>query len=291
MKKSFVLFVVFILAITACSMLPGNSPEPTADIQAAIAQTIEVQNAIASAVVQTQMAGQPTATLAVIPANPIPPSAEKSTPVPATAEPAVSEVKVTAITNANCRSGPAANFGLIGKLVQGDSAVVIGKNTDFGKWWKVRLADNNECWIVEDAITITGDTNSIVAIQSPKTPTPNAGPDWNGTWTIWMSGDGGNTSLTVMTAKMTQVGNKLTFNYTAWGVTFYFTGTVSDDGMTVNGSEYGEGAGYTGDAWFVRNPSNLNQFRGKWYVNGDRSLDGAYCGAKNGAPMPDPCRP
>ena len=291
MKKVIVLFVVFLFVITACSMLPGNSAEPTLDIQAAIAQTIAVQNSIGTAVAQTQMAGQSAGPTIEIPAVVVPPSSGQAPTVQATAAPVAAEVRVTANTNANCRSGPAANFSLTGKLVQGDSAVVIGKNTDFGSWWMVRLADNTECWIVEDAITIAGDTSSINGIKSPITPTPYSGPTWNGTWTMWISGtfDNKSSSISTTTIKIVQNGNKLTYSFKLWGLEFTAYLTVSQDGMTATGSL----VRYQGGTWNIilnRVPENPDQFRGKWYVGSNTSLDGEMCGATDGASKPDPCR-
>jgi len=282
--KKVILFGIVVLLLSSCTSLLSQNNQPTQDIQAAIEQTMAVQNAASTIVAQTLSAANVQPTQAPVTENtPVPPTQ--------TLEPTIS-VMARANQNANCRSGPASNFDYLGVLSQGASATIIGRNTDFGIWWKVSLPDGTECWIVEDAISISGETKSIPTLVSPKTPTPIPAPNWNGKWTIWMSGGTYNPDKEMITfvTNMKQVGQTLTFNYNAWGDTFYFSGTVSSDGMTVNGNEYSEG-GYGGDAYFVRNPSNLNQFRGKWFVNGDRNSDGTYCGSMNGAPMPQPCRP
>jgi uncharacterized protein YgiM (DUF1202 family) len=284
MKKLFVLGVVILFTLSACSSLLGGKAEPTQDIKAALEQTLAVQNAIGTIIAQTQ---------AVVTEDPaLVPTIQEPTATTAPTETPVPSVKALANTNANCRSGPAANFDYLGVFSQGATADVIGKNTDFGKWWKIKLGDGTECWVTEDAITLTGETGSVMAFESPKTPTPKPPPDWNGTWTLYMSGGTykPGSDVNTFTTTMTQSGNKLTFSYRGWGSTFYFSGTVSPDGMSVSGSEWGDN-GYSGAAYLVRNPSNLNQFRGKWYVGGDPQNDGSYCGSKNGAGMPSPCRP
>ncbi len=287
MKRAVLSGVILVFLLSACGLIQSQQNEPTVDIQAAIEQTMAIQNAASTMVAQTLAAAN-----AQVAQNQAP--VVYNTPIPPTptAEPTVS-VKATASKNANCRSGPASNFDLLGTLSQGASADVIGKNSDFGKWWKVRLADGTECWVTEDAISLAGDTSVVAAMTSPKTPTPIPAPDWNGTWTLWMSGSTNqpDKDMISFTSKFTQTGNVLTFAYKAWGETFYFYGTVSADGMTVNGSETSESGGYSGDALFVRDPQNLNQFRGKWFVGGNRSWDGTYCGAKNGGAKPEPCRP
>jgi uncharacterized protein YraI len=288
MKRTFAIAMILVLLLAACTSLlkPNDS---NVDVQTAIEQTMAVQNAIATFTAQTQgapapvvpVAVEPTAipTIAIVPATAVPPTAESS-------------VEAKATKNANCRSGPATNFDYIGVLNQGETAKVIGHNLEFGKWWQVVLADGKQCWVIEDAVNLSGDTNSVAMINSPKTPTPIPAPDWNGKWTIWMSGGTAKptTDMDSFSVTMVQKGNVLTFSYSAWGQTFFFTGTVSADGMTVSANEGGD-MGYSGLAYFVRNPSNLNQFRGRWYIGGDPQNDGTYCGSKNGAPMPDPCRP
>jgi hypothetical protein len=284
MKKSLVLFIVFLFAITACSMLPGNSPEPTVDVQAAIKQTIDVQNAIATAVVQTQMAGLPTATLAAIPANPVPPSAVQAPTEQPTAAPEAAEVKVSAITNANCRSGPAANFGLIGKLVQGDSAVVIGKNTDFGKWWMVVWQTIRYAGSLKMRSPLQGTLIRFQHLNHQRLLPLMLAP------TGTAPGRCGFQGHQIMTIKMVQNGNKLTYSFKLWGLNFTAYLTLNSTGMTASGSLVRE----EGGTWSIilnRAPENLDQFRGRWYDGGNTNWDGQMCGATDGAPMPDPCRP
>jgi hypothetical protein len=286
MKKLFVLGIVLLLTLTACSSLFGNSAAPTQDVQAAIAGTLAVQNAIGT------MTAQTAAAQVVIPPTEIPTIAVPPTSVPPTVAP-VSLVKATANKNANCRSGPAANFDYIGVLSQGATADVIGKNTEFGKWWKVKLADGSECWVVDDAVTLAGDTGSLALLESPKTPTPKPPPSWAGNWTLYVSNGNYGASINEivsMATTISQSGNSLTFSYRGWGMDFTSNGTLSANGLTFNGYEGGS-YGWNSQLYWIMDPNNPNQFRGKWYTGGGTMNDGPFCGSRNGAPMPSPCRP
>jgi uncharacterized protein YraI len=288
MKKIIALCFIFVLLVTACKPILKDQGS-SVDINAAIQQTLDVQNQAATLVAQTQAAAA-----VVAPVQPVVAPIEIPTiAVPPTTAP-VASVKATAIKNANCRSGPASNFDYLSVLNQGASADVIGKNTDFGKWWKVKLVDGTECWVVDDAVTLAGDTGSLALLESPKTPTPVPPPSWAGNWTMKLSGSFENTGadVNVFNTSITQSGNSISFSYNMWSQEFSCFGTVSADGMTVNGTMVSsDGGGRTWNFYFVRVPSNLNQFRGKYWWGGDASMDGMSCGAKNGAALPDPCRP
>jgi hypothetical protein len=287
MKKLLPVFILLVFVLSGCSSLLGKLAEPTPDVAAAVEQTLAVQSAVQTLVAETQMAAQAQASVEA-PATATPVVEQPTatvTPVP------TSSVAAQAVKNANCRSGPDSNFEYLSVLDQGATAPVIGKNTDFGKWWKVRLADGTECWVIEDAITLTGDTQAVASLVSPITPTPIPAPDWNGTWTMWISGTFENKSsdVTSTTVKMVQTGNNLTYSFRLWGLDFTAYLTVSADGMVASGTLVREQGG-TWNLYLYRVPENLNQFRGKWYYGSDKSLDGQNCGSKNGAPMPNPCR-
>lgn len=285
MKRAVLSGVILVFLLSACGLIQSQQNEPTVDIQAAIEQTMAIQNAASTMVAQTLAAAN-----AQVAQNQAP--VVYNTPIPPTptAEPTVS-VKATASKNANCRSGPASNFDLLGTLSQGASADVIGKNSDFGQWWKVRLADGTECWVTEDAISLAGDTSIVAAVTSPKTPTPIPAPDWNGTWNLWISGTFENKSddISMITVKMVQTGNQLTYSFTIWGLHFTAYLTVSADGMSASGSLVRQEGG-TWSIQLFRVPGNLDQFRGKWYYGTDKSVDGENCGSRNGEPKPNPCR-
>ena len=287
MKKTFFVILIFALLLTAC----GKPAVPTVDPAiAALEATIAVQSAAS-----TLVALQEAQTQAALPPTPMPtealPTAEP------TIEPTQTEVPVvraTANVNSNCRLGPYANFAVLEVLNQGAVADVIGQNATNGQWWKVKLASGSECWIFGSNVTVSGDTSKAAQLVSPATPTPVPAPTWGGTWTIWFSTGPGNpdTNAQAYTISFTQTGNALTSSFATSWTSFNLYGTVSADGMSASGNMVSSNPIFTQPFIFnlVRNPSNLKQFRGGFYYD-NRSNDGVFCGYKDGAGYPTPCRP
>ena len=190
---------------------------------------------------------------------------------------------------ANCRTDPGANFRNVVVLNQGTLVDVIGtsKATDNSTWWQVSNAVQADCWLIDAALTISGDKSSVVKVVSPPTPTPVPAPTWGGAWTIWM----GQTSLEeIVSINFVQNGNELTTRFYAFGTGINFVGTVSEDGMAVYGSVRPDTISVPFPAVFKRNPSNLNQFLGSYNWPGMTEVDAPWCGAKGGAAKPDPCK-
>jgi hypothetical protein len=286
MKKLLVIFFTLTLTLTSCQSLLKPPADTSTSIQTAIEQTMAVQNAISTFMAQTQ-AAVPVIPPVALPTA-IPTIAIQPTIVPPTAAPSV---RATATKNANCRSGPAANFDYIGVLNQGESAAVIAYNLEFGKWWQIVMADGKQCWVINDAVSLTGELALVPLVNSPKTPTPKPAPSWAGGWVLYVTnGNYGEAfDYLAMNTTIVQSGNELRFTYTGWGMSFTSNGTLSADGLIFNGYEGGSG-GWTSQLYFVMDPANPNQFRGKWYTHGNTANDGWYCGSRNGAPMPNPCR-
>jgi uncharacterized protein YraI len=286
MKKLIVVFLILALTLTGCQTILGKLTNDSGAVQNEVQQTVEQQNMIATYIAQTQGAIQASQ---VVPATAIP--VVLATVVPPTKAAALS-VKAVATKNANCRSGPAVNFDLVEDFPQGSTATVIAMNTEFGKWWQVTLADGKQCWLIDDALTLSGDTTSVAMVDSPSTPTPKPLPSWAGNWTIYETN--GNYAeafdVSAMPTVIKQTGNQLSFSYSGFGMQFTSSGTVSADGLSFTGYEGGS-YGWASQLYAVIDPATPNQFRGKWYTNGNGSNDGWFCGSRNGAPMPNPCRP
>ena len=121
------------------------------------------------------------------------------------------DLRVSANINVNCRMGPAANFPLVVSLKAGETAAVIGKNTENGPYWKVRLENGKECWLTGDAVSLSGSADAVAMIISPATPTPIPPPSWNGNWTILFSDypNSPEDSASVIQISMTQTNNTL----------------------------------------------------------------------------------
>jgi len=283
MKRSFTIGLCLVIALSACIPTFGQPTEEVNAndaVQTAVAGTKAVENAVATSVALTAAANQPP------PSQPTEPPAEQATeppPPPPTEPPAVS---ATVKVNAYCRKGPASTFEYLVVLQAGEGGNVIGKNTQPNVvWYQLELPDGKQCWVANEYLEINGDTSNVSEVASPPTPTPKPPPSWAGTWTIYQWWTVTGSMVCNQPVTFYQTGNTVTASWTCNGLNEKLTGTSSADGMTLTGNILGL------PFIFERVPGNLNQFRGI-YTNtaGPSGWDGDFCGYKDGAPKPSPCR-
>jgi hypothetical protein len=69
----------------------------------------------------------------------------------------------------NCRFGPATSYAVIGALILGRQAEMIGRNTD-STWWYVRNPSDpsNSCWLSAEFVQTVGDVQSLPVVGSPE---------------------------------------------------------------------------------------------------------------------------
>ena len=281
MKKYFKFSILLVLLLISCSTFSQISVEDAA--KTAVAQTQAVEDAVARAIAQTE-AAQVVAPPVVI-LNPT--QTEIKIPPTETPNPIVN---ATITTSANCRSGPDGKFELVTTLTKGTTALVIGQNSVNLPWWLLKVNDKQECWVVGDNLTILGSTAAVPEVESPPVPTSFYSA-WVGTWTAWQnqclnnSSDCENTfSITWdMTDAKTIIGS-----YSTEGCSYTDILTLSSDQMRADGVEISDCGNF--EVHLVMDP-NLSQFRGRWNVGGNTSIDGYYCGARNGYGKPNPTRP
>jgi hypothetical protein len=291
-KKTIIVFIaVFVFLVQAACAVDISGLTGTQEPQPA---TQDVSGLVSTSVALTQAAqqvnnpptNQPPDVVATTEIPAVIPSITASIPTNTTAP----AVQGTVNYSANCRLGPGANFRNVAILDQNTQVAVVGKNEIAGvPWWLVRSAGLADCWLIDEAVTISGDKASVAFVVSPPTPTPVPPPTWGGTWTFWQSGgfsgdEGYSGPLVII-----QSGNVVTWNYKLGSTAFSGIGTVSLDGMTVSAKETSSDGSFTWDTILRRNPANLNQFRGSWGV-GNSSWDGAFCGAIKNAGKPSPCK-
>ena len=297
-KKIIVLLAVLVFLVQAACGIgdiisTAQPPQPPA--------SGDVGDQIATGIALTQAAQQgvvPPPANTLVP--PVVPPADTPLPpvVPATNTPEVPTLApVPAVQGsvnygANCRTGPGGNFPLVVVYEQGAMVNIIGTNqaTDKTTWWLVSSSGQADCWLIDEALAISGDKSSVVKVASPPTPTPVPPPFWGGTWTHWMRGGFSGAADSSGKVTFVQSGNYLTATFDMYGFTFKLSGTISGDGMTMNGNLQRplDGANWT--VVMKRNPSNPNQFRGSWSATSNSSYDGDWCGAINGAGKPSPCK-
>lgn len=160
-KKPALLFALLILALTACNMPGGQAPNAP---ESNLALTITAQALLL----------QPGAQQPVVQNTPLP--AFTSTPeftptVTLTPTPSVPQVSVS--TNTNCRTGPGTQYDLIGALVVGQTAEVIGKYSPSNYWIIKNPNGSGNCWLWGQYATVTGNTANLPEYPVPATPTPS----------------------------------------------------------------------------------------------------------------------
>jgi len=179
-KTSTCLFLVAALIplLAACGQPVATSPTTgqsvplETQVAAAIAATMAEQTVIANAVAGT-LTALPTDTLAfTYTATPVLTASLPPTDT-LTPSPAVPMAKVTITTN--CRSGPTTAYDVLGILIAGESAQVVGRSllTDT---MIIRLPSRPDitCWLWAQNASVAGNISSLPIIPIPSTPTPKA---------------------------------------------------------------------------------------------------------------------
>ena len=156
-KLPILISILLIVSLTACNLPSGQSTEAPADLDLAL--TITAQSLLlqpGSFTSTPEFTSTP---------GPTPTSGFTSTPT-------VPEVSVS--TNTNCRTGPGTQYDLIGGLLVGEKAVVVGKNTSTGYWIINNPGKSGTCWLWDEYATVSGNTAGLTEYAIPPTPTPTA---------------------------------------------------------------------------------------------------------------------
>jgi uncharacterized protein YraI len=85
-----------------------------------------------------------------------------------TRTPYTSQVKVGVWVDTNCRSGPGVAYTYLGALLVGESAEVVGRNTEW-TYWVIRNPDQSggTCWLWGQYATLSGDTSGVPVYSTP----------------------------------------------------------------------------------------------------------------------------
>jgi hypothetical protein len=152
-QKRILIAVSTLLAVALACNLPSQAPTPTLDVQTILTQTAQSLPA----------------TQAATPTSPFPAVTTTAT-IPLTISPTVPTISVT--VNTNCRTGPGVAYDLIGGLLVGEKAVVVGKYTARNYW----IIDNPDaagsCWLWGEYAVVTGDIARLPEMTPPPSPTP-----------------------------------------------------------------------------------------------------------------------
>lgn len=69
----------------------------------------------------------------------------------------------------NCRFGPEVSYAIVGALIVGRQAEVIGKNTD-ATWWYVRNPSDpsTNCWLSAEFVVVMGNVEALPVVSPPE---------------------------------------------------------------------------------------------------------------------------
>lgn len=175
LNKSLSLLVVITFVILACN-LPVAQP-------AGISST-EYQNYIATltaqaALIQPSPGSQPTLsgpnqTSAAPVQTPLTDTPASTPTITLTPSPTIPMASVSLDTN--CRTGPSKEYDYLGALLAGETAEVVGKNTETGYWIIKNPDGSGTCWLWGQYATVSGNTSGLQEYAIPATPTPSPTP-------------------------------------------------------------------------------------------------------------------
>lgn len=182
---------------------------------------------------------------------------------------------------------------LIGLLLAGGSLLLqaCGANSDIaiatGLAQTVQVRDLQTAAAAHEQTTQPSAATETpgVEVEAAVAATPAPTPDWEGSWQIWLSGYSG--EMTIYKSGRSIRGEASTLPSGGIPYDYSFTGTISEDGLTVAGTflYLGPPSGtLSGFVWHIE-PGLTDQFRGSnlGFSNGE------WCGQRNNAPLPVPC--
>jgi N-acetylmuramoyl-L-alanine amidase len=93
-------------------------------------------------------------------------SAQEATPT------ALANPNATAYGMINVRSGPGAQYEIVGQLNANEQVIVDGRDSEKGAWLRVTLEGGIIGWVASFAVLMDGDAESLPIIPS-ESPTPS----------------------------------------------------------------------------------------------------------------------
>ena len=166
----------------------------------------------------TPTAVPPTATFSPVPPSPTaapPTSTPTSEPPTVTPEPPTvtptpepQQPRAVADSDVNLRGGPGKAYPVVGKLLAGQEAEILGRNTS-GDWWQLAWSGGKQAWVAGTVVQIIGPIDTVAVAKNipappvqptalrdptaaPTAPPKPAGPDFQLTehrlWTVEENG-------------------------------------------------------------------------------------------------------
>lgn len=258
------------LIISACTPAGGDGTLDTdAIVRTSIAQT---QSAMEAG--ETEQTIAPTETSQALPTETLTPTITLT--ATETLTPTLANPQVHVDVNTNCRIGPGELYDIVGALVVGETAEVVGRY-QAGDYWVIDDPDGNRnCWVWGYYATLEGPIDNLPYYTQPPTPTPVI--DWTGTWITRYGPPGG--PYYDITVTLDQTNSSVNGSFTFMTQAYSIYGTLSEDYMTLSGT-WDNGTTTGPLLYHMVNP---NQFNGN-----EDSGTNEWCGYRNSAGLPSPC--
>lgn len=97
---------------------------------------------------------------------------EPPTPTP-TATPVPKPEVVVSNPRVNVRSGPGADYPVLGQVLQGQRLEITGRDAD-GQWWQVCCFEGQSAWVADEVVSAEGPLETVALAADLPTPTPVA---------------------------------------------------------------------------------------------------------------------
>ncbi len=147
-RHPYAALIILVIAFLACS-LPSGQPTPI-----------------------------PTVTVSLPPSfTPISLATPTLPPTPTLALTSTISIPMVSVSqNTNCRVGPGTAYDIVGALLIGEKAEVVGKYQG-GAYWVIKNPDGSgSCWLWGNYATVSGNTAGLPEMTPPPTPTFTASP-------------------------------------------------------------------------------------------------------------------
>jgi uncharacterized protein YraI len=149
-NRLWVVAIAFVFGVSSCNL---PAPQTTRTPAAAATPTLDAPTSSASTL------------------TPSPSATRVSLELPTIAPTSTSSVFLAAPRDqpVNCRFGPGLSYAVIGALVLGRQAQVIGRNAD-STWWYVRNPSDpsTSCWLSADFVETEGEVQSLPVVSPPE---------------------------------------------------------------------------------------------------------------------------
>ncbi len=173
---------LFVLACDLSTQRQLSGPELTATYNALATNVLATDRAAGGAspthtATAAPAAASPTNTLTAgtpAPGNtPTPTSTNLPTNTVPPAPTVAGAPALTALENANVREGPSVNFKVVGALLKGQSATILGRDPN-APWFFITFTagQGGKGWVAASTVSTSGDLTTVPVRQSPPTYTP-----------------------------------------------------------------------------------------------------------------------